>query len=291
METTGGTSRGTGALRSARPVAALGAVVTVLLGALLGGCTTASGSTPAPSASQASGSTAQSTGSAATSAPEDAAPGADVALKSGALTLTLRADRPTITPQPDGSVQASIPLPADLPADAAQLISPPGMTFEVQLDGSVVVRDPAGAFLGGLASPTATADDGTVVRARFEAAGTQGLRVVVSGALLGSTGSTSGTATVWLGTSVLTSATWGEREGGRSLAVDPTLWARAGGLAAEDATWAAVVALAPEADTNGMHDQFLCHALGAADKATWNLEPWRPDVGSMATLVARCNPT
>ena len=291
METTGGTSRGTGALRSARPVAALGAVVTVLLGALLGGCTTASGSTPAPSASQASGSTAQSTGSAATSAPEDAAPGADVALKSGALTLTLRADRPTITPQPDGSVQASIPLPADLPADAAQLISPPGMTFEVQLDGSVVVRDPAGAFLGGLASPTATADDGTLVRARFEAAGTQGLRLVVSGALLGSTGSTSGTATVWLGTSVLMSATWGEREGGRSLAVDPTLWARAGGLAAEDATWAAVVALAPEADTNGMHDQFLCHALGAADKATWNLEPWRPDVGSMATLVARCNPT
>lgn len=291
METTGGTSRGTGALRSARPVAALGAVVTVLLGALLGGCTTASGSTPAPSASQASGSTAQSTGSAATSAPEDAAPGADVALKSGALTLTLRADRPTITPQPDGSVQASIPLPADLPADAAQLISPPGMTFEVQLDGSVVVRDPAGAFLGGLASPTATADDGTLVRARFEAAGTQGLRLVVSGALPGSTGSTSGTATVWLGTSVLMSATWGEREGGRSLAVDPTLWARAGGLAAEDATWAAVVALAPEADTNGMHDQFLCHALGAADKATWNLEPWRPDVGSMATLVARCNPT
>ncbi|WP_414647956.1 DUF2599 domain-containing protein [Cellulomonas sp.] len=40
-----------------------------------------------------------------------------------------------------------------------------------------------------------------------------------------------------------------------------------------------------------MHDQFLCHALGAADKATWNLEPWRPDVGSMATLMARCNPT
>ena len=58
-----------------------------------------------------------------------------------------------------------------------------------------------------------------------------------------------------------------------------------------EAALAAVVALAPEADTNGMHDQFLCHALGAADKATWNLEPWRPDVGSMATLVARCNPT
>ncbi|HEY5518204.1 MAG TPA: DUF2599 domain-containing protein, partial [Cellulomonas sp.] len=68
-------------------------------------------------------------------------------------------------------------------------------------------------------------------------------------------------------------------------------WVRAGGLAAQDATWAAVVALAPEAGTTGMHDQFLCHALGAADKATWNLEPWRPDVGSLATLAASCNPT
>ena len=86
-------------------------------------------------------------------------------------------------------MQASVPLPGDLPADAAQLTAPPGTTFEVQLDGSVVV------------------------------------------------------------------------------------------------------ALAPDADTNGMNDQFLCHALGAADKATWNLEPWRPDVGEMATLAARCNPT
>ncbi|PVU84140.1 DUF2599 domain-containing protein [Cellulomonas sp. WB94] len=109
--------------------------------------------------------------------------------------------------------------------------------------------------------------------------------------MVGSTVATSGTATVWFGTALVTRATWGEREGGRSLAVDPTPWARAGGLAAQDATWAAVVALAPDADTTAMHDQFLCHALGAADKATWNLEPWRPDVGSMATLVARCNPT
>jgi Protein of unknown function (DUF2599) len=272
-------------------------VIVVLVSALLSGCTTASGSKPSPGTSHTSGSAMPSTGppsgsaSASASAPGEAAPGADAALTSGALTLTLRADQPTITPQPDGSVQAAIPLPADLPADAAQLIAPPGTTFEVQLDGSVVVRDTAGAFAGGLASPTATTDDGTLVRARFETAGTQGLRVVVSRALVGSTFATSGTATVWFGTALLTSAEWGEREGGRSLAVDPTPWARAGGLAAQDATWAAVVALAPEARTTGMHDQFLCHALGAADKATWNLEPWRPDVGSMATLVARCNPT
>ena len=86
-------------------------------------------------------------------------------------------------------------------------------------------------------------------------------------------------------------ADWGEREGGRSLAVEPTAWARAGGLAAQEGIWAAVIAQEPEADTNGMRDQLLCHALGAPDKETWNLEPWRPDVGSFATLAARCNPT
>lgn len=271
----------------------LGALVAVLVSALLTGCTATGGSTPSRGAPPPSESATPPTESPPASATERvaAAPAGTAALTSGALTLTLRADRPTITAEPDGSVQASIPLPTELPADAAQLTAPPGTTFEVQLDGSVVVRDAAGAFAGGLASPTATTEDGTLVRARFETAGTAGLRVVVSPALIGATPGASGTATVWFGTAVLVSATWGEREGGRSLAVDPTPWARAGGLAAQDVTWAAVVALAPEADTNGMHDQFLCHALGAADKATWNLEPWRPDVGSLATLAASCNPT
>ncbi len=39
-----------------------------------------------------------------------------------------------------------------------------------------------------------------------------------------------------------------------------------------------------------MHDQLTCHALGAPDKETWNLEPWRPDVGLLAVLAAACNP-
>ncbi|CPU68017.1 Protein of uncharacterised function (DUF2599) [Mycobacteroides abscessus] len=51
-----------------------------------------------------------------------------------------------------------------------------------------------------------------------------------------------------------------------------------------------VVAAEPEADTPTMHDQLVCHAVGAPDKATWNLEPWRPDVGLLATMSARCNP-
>ena len=279
--------------RLPRAVPALSALVAVLVSALLTGCTATGSASPSPTVPRASGSAAPPTASPSASAVArgGTAPGGTAAFTSGTLTLTLRADRPTITAQPDGSVQASIPLPGDLPADAAQLTAALGSTFEVQLDGSVVVRDAAGAFAGGLASPTATTEDGTLVRAQFATAGATGLRVVVSPTLIGSTPGASGTVTVWLGTAVLVSAAWGVREGGRSLAVDPTLWARAGGLAAQSATWAAVVALAPEAGTTGMHDQFLCHALGAADKPTWNLEPWRPDVGSLATLAARCNPT
>jgi hypothetical protein len=40
-----------------------------------------------------------------------------------------------------------------------------------------------------------------------------------------------------------------------------------------------------------MHDQLVCHGIGAPDKATWNLEPWRPDVGLLAVLAAGCNPS
>ncbi|MDQ8041284.1 DUF2599 domain-containing protein [Cellulosimicrobium sp. XJ-DQ-B-000] len=93
-----------------------------------------------------------------------------------------------------------------------------------------------------------------------------------------------------LGTRAVRSTDWGEREGGRSLAVDPTAWARAAGQAGQELVWAQVVAAEPEADTPTMHDQLVCHAVGTPDKATWNLEPWRPDVGLLATMSARCNP-
>ncbi|WP_455604078.1 DUF2599 domain-containing protein [Cellulosimicrobium funkei] len=93
-----------------------------------------------------------------------------------------------------------------------------------------------------------------------------------------------------LGTRAVRSTDWGEREGGRSLAVDPTAWARGAGQAGRELVWAQVVAAEPEADTPTMHDQLVCHAVGAPDKATWNLEPWRPDVGLLATMSARCNP-
>ncbi|MCR1980643.1 DUF2599 domain-containing protein [Cellulosimicrobium cellulans] len=116
-----------------------------------------------------------------------------------------------------------------------------------------------------------------------------------AGAPAGDAGGTPDDAAAWdvvvpLGTRAVRSTDWGEREGGRSLAVDPTAWARAAGQAGRELVWAQVVAAEPEADTPTMRDQLVCHAVGAPDKATWNLEPWRPDVGLLATMSARCNP-
>jgi hypothetical protein len=87
---------------------------------------------------------------------------------------------------------------------------------------------------------------------------------------------------VWVG--------YDDDEGGRSLHVTPEPWVRDDGMLAFDVTAAELEALYPAAGTASMRNQLLCHMIGARDKATWNLEPWRPDVGLQAVLEARCNP-
>jgi hypothetical protein len=61
-----------------------------------------------------------------------------------------------------------------------------------------------------------------------------------------------------------------------------------------DEAWAEVLALAPDAGTPGMHDQFRCHwELAEAlqpGKPSWNLEPWRPVVDDTTMVSSGCNP-
>ncbi|WP_454041725.1 DUF2599 domain-containing protein [Cellulosimicrobium sp. Marseille-Q8652] len=167
------------------------------------------------------------------------------------------------------------------------VLATPG-TFAANADGTVTVLAADGTPVGGLTRPDGP---GTAARARFAVVGPTRVELTVDAAEAAASGTPGGTVTTTLGTAALRTAVWGEREGGRSLAVDPTGWGRTGGTAAQDVLWTALVAAEPEADTPGMHDQLVCHALGAPDKATWNLEPWRPDVGLVAVLAARCNPT
>ena len=52
-----------------------------------------------------------------------------------------------------------------------------------------------------------------------------------------------------------------------------------------------IAAADAEAGSPTMLQQLACHQLGARSKATWNLEPWRPDVDPFEMIAARCNPT
>ena len=85
-----------------------------------------------------------------------------------------------------------------------------------------------------------------------------------------------------------------------SLRVYPTPSGRAAashlGSATSDAdeAWSEVLALAPDANTPGMREQFLCHwelaELSQPGKASWNLEPWRPVVDAATMVGSGCNP-
>jgi hypothetical protein len=85
-----------------------------------------------------------------------------------------------------------------------------------------------------------------------------------------------------------------------SLRVYPTASGRAAakalGSAEPDAdeAWSEVLALAPDAGTPGMREQFLCHWEVAEvlqpGKTSWNLEPWRPVVDDTTMIGSGCNP-
>ncbi|MFD6134369.1 DUF2599 domain-containing protein [Isoptericola sp. NPDC060257] len=255
----------------------------------LGACTQ---SAPAPTA------TPSATPSAMTSATPSAAPTATpqepVRVEVTAGDVTLEVSVPGATPDhpgahvtPDeqaGTATVTLERSAVGDADPPTITLVSGGTFETRVDGSVTVRSD-GTAVGGLSAPRGarlTAVDGSRLEVR-------------------TTGGTDhegreddedhGDLSTVLGTSSVASTDWGDREGGRSLAVVPTVWAREAGQAGTDLVWAELVAADPGVDTATMHDQLECHAFGAPDKDSWNLEPWRPDVGLVATMAARCNPT
>jgi hypothetical protein len=178
---------------------------------------------------------------------------------------------------PDVAVVRAEPGPSGGAVEVV-LAAPTGGSIAVQDDGSLVVLDAEGTFVAGSARPT-TEDGGGPVT--VTAAGEELVRARADGGVLA----------VRVAGRALAGAEWGEREGGRSLAVAPTPWARTAGQAGELGVWTELVAAVPEADLPVMRDQLTCHVIGAPDKETWNLEPWRPDVGLLRVLAASCNPT
>lgn len=81
----------------------------------------------------------------------------------------------------------------------------------------------------------------------------------------------------------------------RALRVTPTDAGRTSwGPTDEADAWAEVLALAPDAATPGMRQQFSCHWVFArvVDPArrAWQFEPWRPTVPDAAMIATGCNP-
>ena len=100
--------------------------------------------------------------------------------------------------------------------------APAGTTIAALPDGTAVVHDAAGAFVAGLTTdPWGTG---------LVQVGPEVVRL-------------DDAADLWFTSVAVESAVWGEAEGGRSLAVTPSAWARARGQAAQDGLWAQVVAL------------------------------------------------
>jgi hypothetical protein len=165
------------------------------------------------------------------------------------------------------------------------LAGPDATTVEVLADGSAVLRDAAGAVVVGVVAEGA----------RLRAGGDGLVEVLPPARAEGRDGVDGEVARVVVGGDAVLSADWADRgdEGGLSLVVVPRPWVRAAGAAGVEAVWSALDRrddLGADATAPGMRDQLECHALGAPDKASWNLEPWRPDAGLLATLAARCNP-
>ena len=249
-----------------------------------------------------------------TSAPPSPAPDAPTA---PALTLTVQiapdagpgspalgvvpAPAAAATSTSDGDsgliVTASIPSASD-DAPLARLAVPVPAHSSVSLapdeTGAVVTSD--GALVLGLAAPTVTDASGATLAATWQlptppAEAADLLAVDLHLRSAARPAAYPLTVTVHLGTTVVTSTEWGTREGGESLAVTPSAWGRVSGQTGYTLGWADVVRLEPTAQTSVMEKQFRCHHLGAPDKATWNLEPWRPDVSYLSYVAARCNPS
>jgi hypothetical protein len=164
---------------------------------------------------------------------------------------------------------------------------PDGGMLRLNDDGSVSVVDVNGSYTSGFSPAWAKDATGMAVGTHYELDGNTLIQVVDH--------TTSGVtypvvADPWFGFATIDHVHWS----GGTLEVYPTWWGRHTGVAARWAAWGEVVKKAPSANHDNMRDQFFCHwdvvRLVAPNKASWNLDNWRPNVGYWATVRANCNP-
>jgi hypothetical protein len=159
------------------------------------------------------------------------------------------------------------------------------------------ILDSANNLIGGFGSPWAKDANGALVATHFEIRGSDLVQVVnhnVSGVTYPVV------ADPYLGRAMIKGFQWSYHSGyGWTLMVTPTGWSRflAGAYLAGVYGFKELQAKAGASlntNVDGMRDQYICHqqvvAVRYPNKATWNLDEWRPNVSYAQTVNARCNP-
>lgn len=239
-------------------------------------------------------------------------PGSDALV--GVTTVVVDASGPDLAVAPDettttatdadtGTVVTTVVVPpASVPGGAGPgagprvryaFTVPAGTALDIETDRTVALVATGGPIVAGLATPSVADAAGQPVRASWEAAGETpepGATALALDLRLPADAAYPVTVSIHLGASVVATTRWGENEGGESLAVTPTDWGRVAGAAGQAHGHADLVEAEPSAGTTVMAHQLRCHQIGARDKATWNLEPWRPELSFLEYVAARCNP-
>lgn len=300
-------------IRATRPAtrlpggrAAVAALSAALVAALVGlsGCTlveeavrereAAASDTSPTAAAPADQDTGQDTGPTREPGEETTDDRPVTTLSVGGATIEVAAPAATVEAEDDTPGLHTVTLEL-APGEVADLALTSAGALDVDSDGSVTVLDGAGTPVAALAPPApGERTDGSTPRVTVSDVDPTHARLQVDDRVRPGEDPRAADETVRftvaVGDHAIDRATWGENEGGRSLAVDPSDWVRHAGEAGLALVRAQLVAAEPEADSTTMDDQLVCHAVGAPDKATWNLEPWRPDVGLILTATAHCNP-
>jgi hypothetical protein len=174
---------------------------------------------------------------------------------------------------------------------------PAGVHMELLGDGGVGFFTAQGAMVGGLAAPWAKDASGSSIPTHYEIQG----GAVLQHVSYDSTTAFPVVADPWLFIDLIDHATWVYTSGyGWTFQVFPTLWARslAGNTAVGYAAWNELYSKYQNGGLNtnlgSMENQLVCHEVVVAvvepSKASWNIDEWRPNVGLLATINAKCNP-
>lgn len=194
----------------------------------------------------------------------------------------------------DGSVRILTVLKsADSPTEYTYEVEvPEGGRLVVEDDMSVSILDSGDNWAGGIAAPWAADAKGDPVPTTYRVEGNH----VVQEIRADENASYPITADPWLGKTLISKVTLSYVVGkGTTYKVYPTTWGRWTGSGARWSAWKEVIAINSRINRGNLKDQFYCHfdvvRLRAPNKASWNLDSWRPDVSYASTIRQDCNPS